>query len=403
MSDSPRRFMKQYPEESQEPVPIERYTSKDYFEREREAVFRRKWLNVGNTLQVRKPGDYFVVDLEILDTSLLIIHGKDGKIRAFHNMCSHRGAPVAWDKQGSCKGYLACRFHGWVYDLTGKLVQVSDAENFPSVKAEENGLTEVHCDVWKNFIFINMAQTPEETLAEHLAPISDDIGRFDFNGFTPAFSYRIDENVNWKTLQEAQLEGWHLPYLHEKTLARAVKIDGRQYRHAGIELHGLHGVLGSPPPESHELPPTAALASQFGTGTMQAFGTKAENNDDSYNFRGSFDFWHIFPNFFVGLLDGLYFTFNIWPVAVDRSIWEINGYYPPVKTAGELFALEYSKVSLRDPMMEDCYTHELISSRLKSGAKKHIHFQDEEILARHLGSGVDQCIKKYDSNHPRLA
>ncbi|MFD2500921.1 RHO alpha subunit C-terminal catalytic domain-containing protein [Rhizorhabdus histidinilytica] len=95
----------------------------------------------------------------------------------------------------------------------------------------------------------------------------------------------------------------------------------------------------------------------------------------------------------MGLLNGLFFTFNIWPQAVDRSVWEIKGYYPPVKTAGELFAREYSKVGLRDPMMEDCFTHELICAQLKSGAKQHIFFQDEEMLARHLSNGVDRCVR----------
>lgn len=391
--DAPRRFMRRYPEEGDGPIPVERYVSEDYFAREKDAVFRRKWLNVGHVLQAPKPGDYFVVDLKVAETALLVVHGKDGVFRAFHNMCSHRGAPVAWDASGSCKGYFACRFHGWVYDLTGRLVQVSDAANFPSVKAEDNGLTAVHCAEWQGFVFVNLSAEAPEPLADYLGSAGVEIGRYDFGGFAPAFSYRIEEAVNWKTLQEAQLEGWHLPYLHEKTLARAVKIEGRQYRHSAIELHGLHGVLGSPPPDSFVPSPVAMLASRFGTGTVQAFGSKAAATDEGYRFRGSFDFWHIFPNFFVGLLDGLFFTFNIWPVAVDRSIWEIKGYYPPVTNASGLFAREYSKVGLRDPMMEDCYTHELIAAQLKSGAKREIHFQDEEMLPRHLVNGVERCLQ----------
>jgi len=388
-----QRFTRRYPEEGSDPIPVERYTSQSYYEQEKDAVFRRKWLNVGHKMHAAQPGDYFVVELKVVETALVIVHGKDGVIRAFHNMCSHRGAPVAWDAQGTCRHFLACRFHGWVYDTTGKLVHVSDEGNFPSVDKSKNGLTPVHCNIWNGFIFVNLAQEPEETLDEYLAPVSDHIGKYDFEGFTPAFSYRIDENVNWKTLQEAQLEGWHLPFLHEKTLARAVKIDGRQYRHAAIELHGPHGVLGSPPPDNFVPPPTALLASQFGTGTVQAFGSKADKGADGYQFRGSFDFWHLFPNFFIGLLDGLFFTFNIWPVAVDRSVWEIKGYYPPVTNAGELFAREYSKVGLRDPMMEDCFTHELIAAQLKSGVKSFIHFQDEEMLVRHLSNGVDRCVR----------
>ncbi|KAJ8135388.1 hypothetical protein OY671_011399, partial [Metschnikowia pulcherrima] len=159
-------------------------------------------------------------------TSSSVIRGKDGEYRAFHNMCSHRGAPVAWDAEGSCRGYSACRFHGWVYDTTGKSVQITDAENFPGVHPAENGLTPVHCAIWKGFIFVNSADRPEQTSLEYSGRVADEIGRFDFEGYTPAFSYRIDEQVNWKTLQEAQLEGWHLPYSHEKTSARAVKIDG---------------------------------------------------------------------------------------------------------------------------------------------------------------------------------
>ncbi|QLC25055.1 Rieske 2Fe-2S domain-containing protein [Parasphingopyxis algicola] len=386
------RFSRRYPEEGGDPVPIERYTSEEYFAREKDRVFRRKWLNIGNRLDAPNPGDYFVVELPVANTSLLVIHGKDGEYRAFHNMCSHRGAPLAWDEKGSCRGYMACRFHGWVYDTKGNLVQVSDSENFPSVEKAENGLTPVNCDVWREFIFVNLAEEPEQSLHDFLGPVVDEIAAYDFSGFTPAFHYRIDENVNWKTLQEAQLEGWHLPYLHEKTLARAVKLEGKQFRHSAIELHGPHGVLGSPPPDAFEPSPAALLASQFGTGTMQAFA-KQRDPTEGYDFRGSFDFWHIFPNFFVGLLDGLYFTFNIWPVSVDRSIWEIKGYYPPIKNAGELFAREYSKVGLRDPMMEDCYTHELISKMLKSGAKSVLHLQDEEMMVRHLSNGVDRCVQ----------
>jgi phenylpropionate dioxygenase-like ring-hydroxylating dioxygenase large terminal subunit len=387
------RFSRRYPEEGTEPIPIDRYVSEDYYALEKERVFRRKWLNIGHVLQAPKVGDYFVFDLKVANTSLLVIHGKDGVIRAFHNMCSHRGSPLAWDRKGSCKGYLTCRFHGWVYDTAGQLVQISDAKNFPGVDPKKNGLTPVHCEVWQGFIFICLAVKPENTLLEYLGTVAPDIGNYDFTGFTPAFSYRIEEKVNWKTLQEAQLEGWHVPYLHEKTLARVTKVVGRQYRHAAIELHGIHGVLGSPPPDAFVPSPVAMLASRFGTGTVQAFSKKADPNKKGYSFRGSFDFWHIFPNFFVGLLDGLFFTFNIWPITVNDSVWEIKGYYPPVKTAGERFALEYSKVGLRDPMMEDCFTHELVGAALRSGAKSVVHFQDEELLVRHLSNGVDRCVR----------
>jgi phenylpropionate dioxygenase-like ring-hydroxylating dioxygenase large terminal subunit len=380
-----------------DPIPVSRYTSHAYFEQEKERIFRRKWLNVGRVTRIPNRGDYFVKDLRVANTSLLIIHGNDGKFRAFHNMCSHRANPVSWDDDGKCagkNGYIQCRFHGWVYDFTGKLVHVSDAANFPSVEKDKNGLTPVHCDVWEGFIFVNLAENPDQSLSEYLNPIVSEITGYPFADFVPSFSYRIDERVNWKTLQEAQLEGWHLPYLHDKTLALAVGRDGLQFRHAALDLLGPHGVIGAPPPKSYNPSPVGQIVGRYGTDTAAAFAKQqGAGGPAGPKWRGSFDFYFVFPNTFIGLLQGTYFTFNIWPIAVDHSIWEINGYYPKVATAGQLFAREYSKIGLRDPMMEDCYTHEKINGVIASGAKSHIHFQDEELLCRHMSDTADRCVR----------
>ena len=400
MTTEPCRFMNLYPEEGRDPVPVERYTSADYFAQERERVFRRKWLNVGHVLQAPKPGDYFVAELKILDTALLIIHGKDGQFRAFHNMCSHRGAPLAWDAQGSCRGYLACRFHGWVYDTTGKLVQISDAANFPTVKAEENGLTPVHCAVWKGFIFVNMAAEPEESLLDYLGPVADEIGRFDFDGFTPAFSYRIDENVNWKTLQEAQLEGWHLPTLHAKTLAKSATNIGKRFTHSALDCLGPHGFVSTFPPEVFNPSPVTAISGRYGVGTFDAFAVDQGAADkegrngagDGFKLNGAFDLYHVFPNLYIGLLNGTYFTYNIWPIAVDRTIWEITGYFPPAQNAGQMFAQQVGSIAFRDTLREDGFTHERICSVMSSGAKTHLHLQDEEMAIRNFMNAVNAYV-----------
>lgn len=391
----PLRFHKRFGMNTA-PVPVERYTSADYFERERERIFKRKWLNVGRVNRIPERGQYFVKDMRIANTSLLIVHGTDGVFRAFHNMCSHRANPVSWDEDGKCvgkAGYITCRFHGWVYDSTGKLVHVSDAANFPSVDKDADGLTPVHCAVWEGFIWVNLAERPEQTLEQYLAPISGEIAGYPFSDYEHSYSYRIDERVNWKTLQEAQLEGWHLPYLHEKTLALAVAKDGQQYRHASLETFGPHGLVSSPPPDSFTPSPVGQIAGRYGPDTMAAFAKKVDTAATGPKWRGAFDFWFVFPNTFIGLLQGTFFTFNIWPLAADHSIWEINGYTPPVDTAGAAFAREYSKIGLRDPMMEDCYTHEKINGVIHSGAKKFIHFQDEELICRHLSDTADRCVR----------
>ena len=111
------------------PVPIEPCVSSAYFEQEREQLFRRVWLNVGRVEDLPKAGDYFVKDLAVCHTSILVVRGKDDQIRAFHNMCSHRGNKLAWATQGACQ-LLTCKFHGWSYGLDGQLKFVPDEERF---------------------------------------------------------------------------------------------------------------------------------------------------------------------------------------------------------------------------------------------------------------------------------
>lgn len=95
-----------YPELGTGPIPIEPYISREYFEKERERIFRKVWLNIGRVEQIPSSGDYFVKDLAMCNTSILVVRGKDGVIRAFHNMCSHRGNQLVWDHYVSNGTYL---------------------------------------------------------------------------------------------------------------------------------------------------------------------------------------------------------------------------------------------------------------------------------------------------------
>src|SRR5579859_4546315 len=114
-SSDGQRWHNLYPELGTGPVPIEPYVSQDYFERERALIFRKVWLNVARVEQLPRPGDYLVKDLAVCKTSILIVRGKDGVIRAFHNMCSHRGNKIVAGGSGNCPGLFTCKFHGWTY------------------------------------------------------------------------------------------------------------------------------------------------------------------------------------------------------------------------------------------------------------------------------------------------
>lgn len=393
-SASVHRFTDQYPELGTAPVAVESYVSAEFFERERERIFRRVWINVGREEELARPGDYLVRDLAVGRTSVLLVRGEDGQVRAFHNMCSHRGNPVAWEERGHCDGRLVCRFHAWTYDTQGRLVHVTDRDRFFDVDPAQNGLTPIACESWRGFLFVNLAEQPGESLADYLSPVDQAFGAYPFESMKLSYVYEVDETVNWKLLTEAQLEGWHVPYLHEKTLARSAASKGQLFRHAALKRYGRHAVVSSHAPQGYEPSPVAAAAMRFGASSFDAFAVEdADGKGEGMKWHGAFDLYHVFPNLFVGLLRGTYFTYNIWPLAVDRSIWEIRIYNPPARNAGEVFSQEFGKCGLRDTLREDAFTHEKIQSVIGSGAKRVFHLQDEELVVRHFNRVVCDYVE----------
>ncbi|NKB35749.1 MAG: Rieske 2Fe-2S domain-containing protein [Gammaproteobacteria bacterium] len=390
------RYTHEHPQLGVEPLDTKRYYSETFFEQEREKIFKHCWLNIGREEEIPEPGDYIVRELEICKTSVLVVRGKDGQIRAFHNMCSHRANPVAWDERGHCPGVFVCRFHAWSYDTEGKLVSITDKDRFFDVKKEENGLTPISLDSWSGFIFINLQAEPEQSLAEFLSPADEAMKGYPFDKLSYTYFYKIKEKVNWKLLQEAQQEGWHLPYLHKNTLAKSATNSGELFRHAAVKCYGKHGLVSSHAPRDYKPSPSAAVSMKFGTGTFDAFAIEDEKDESANDFvwHGAFDLYHVFPNMFIGLLRGSFFTYHIWPLSVDESIWEVRFYYPKAKNAGELFALEYGKAGLRDALREDSFTHEKVQSVIASGAKEVLHFQDEELVLRNFNHFVDEYVNK---------
>ena len=376
-------FMDRYPDLPRTPVPVEPYVSPAVFDQERGAIFRKSWINIGREDDIPTAGEFFVRDVEIAEASILVVRGDDGVVRAFHNMCSHRGNPVAWEKSGKCR-YFTCRFHGWAYDTSGALAHVSDADRFFDVDPAKNGLTAINCAIWQGFIFVNLDENPSESLEDFLAPITELVDGYPFATMIKAYAYRAVEQVNWKTLIEAQMEGWHLPYLHKNTLARTATDKGKRFRHAALGCLGPHSLVSSQAPETFNPSPVTAISIRYGVGTFDAFSVESENDGKGPKWHGAFDLYHIFPNFYVGLLRGTYFTYNVWPLARDRTVWEVTVYYPPATNAGQLFSQTVGGIGLRDTLREDAFTHEQIGRVIGSGAKTHFHLQDEETAIRNF-------------------
>jgi phenylpropionate dioxygenase-like ring-hydroxylating dioxygenase large terminal subunit len=377
----------QYPELGTGPVPIEPYISPEYFELERERIFRKVWLNVGREEEIPKPGDSLVKDLPICRTSILVVRGKDGRVRAFHNVCSHRSNKLVWDQGGSCQNF-ACKFHGWTYNLEGKLTFVPDEESFFALKKGELGLTPVATDTWQGFIFINLDPQPKESLKEYLGEWAENLEGYPFTEYSATcYTWQTELRANWKILKDAFQEAYHVAFLHKRSVPDSFTSKSNPFCHGlDYKLYPRHrrmSVFGNP---EHRPTAVEALAYRFGALIIRndfSMDRLPPGVNPTRDPSWALDLNVVFPNFFVDVSEGSYFTYNMWPLAVDRTLWEVRNYFPKAQSAGQRFSQEYSKVIFRDVLMEDANTLERTQSVLASGAKTLFILQDQEILIRH--------------------
>lgn len=393
---TPGRWHARHPHLGTGPLPADAFTSKEQFELERERIFKKVWLNVGRVEQVPNPGDFFVKDIAMCQTSILVARGRDGEIRAFHNMCSHRGNKIAWNAQGNCKVFT-CKFHGWVYGLDGELRHVPDEENFFDFQRDGYGLTPVACDIWEGFIFINTDPDPQETLDEYLGELVRDLAGFPFAEFSATSgSWTTEVRANWKTVKDAFQEVYHVAFLHGTSIPDS--FTGPRNPHAQIldlKLYPRHGKAALWGNAEIQPTPVASVAFRHGAFVLRKNYEESQlpPGVNSQGFEDwALDLHVIFPCFFVDVSEGSYFTHNFWPIDVDRTIWQSTQYFPKPQTAGERFNQEYGHVIFRDIILEDGKTLEETQSMLASGAKREFPLQDEEILVRHSHYVVDQMI-----------
>ena len=386
----------QYPHLGKDPLPAEVFTSAEQFEQERERIFKKVWLNAGRVEQIPHPGDYFVKDLAVCNTSVIVVRGKDGTVKAFHNMCSHRGNKIAWDNRGTCRMFT-CKFHGWSYGLDGSLKFVPDEERFFPLQKETLGMTPVAVDVWEGFIFVNVDPTPQETLHDYLGELGAGLTGYPFGELSATWtSWTTEVKANWKVIKDAFQEVYHVAFLHKRSIPDSFTSKANPYAHAlDVRLYPRHGSMSLYGNAELQPSPVAELAFRHGAFVIRKdFSADrllpAVNPTRSKDW--SLDLNVIFPAFFVDVSEGSYFTHQFLPLAVDRTIWTSTQYFPQAKTPGQRFSQEYGNVIFRDIILEDGRTFEETQSVLSSGAKKAFYLHDEEILVRHSHHVIAQML-----------
>ncbi len=210
------------------------YSSPALFELERMKVFLNHWQLVGHVNDIPAPGDWFAFDL--LGERAIIMRGRDNMVRAFHNLCRHRGARVVDGMKGHCKGALVCPFHGWVYNLDGTLRGPARPETFGDMDRSKFALKPIEMEVWHGFIFLRFLPGPQPSVAEYLADYDQDFADFRAEELLPVAQagWETVLPINWKSVRDVDNEGYHVAMAHPGLQ----DLYGRTYRDV-VHTNGL--------------------------------------------------------------------------------------------------------------------------------------------------------------------
>jgi Rieske 2Fe-2S family protein len=213
-----RAFVPEFPamnnlSHTEHSLPSSWYFDPAHFQAELDAVWYREWVCVGRLDAIPRTGDYFLA--EIGSQRLIVTRDRDGKPRAFHNTCRHRGSLLCTESGGRFKaGRIVCPYHTWTYSLQGTLVATPGRFPTPDFSMEDHSLYSVHADCWGGYIFINLAETPAKSLQEFLGEEARFVERWPLAEMVSVQQDRTTLGCNWKIFWENYSECYHCPRIH---------------------------------------------------------------------------------------------------------------------------------------------------------------------------------------------
>ena len=231
------------------------YTDPERLTLEREHVFRHTWHIAGHQSEIPAPGDFKV--WERFGQSVVIARQADGSLAAFHNVCRHRGARIAAEGGACPDGRLTCPFHGFAYDLTGKVVAIPERASFDPARLEGLRAHPVSVEVWDGWLCIHLDPPKAEPIDLFLGELREELGWYDMGSWAYHGSSTYVAEANWKSVLEGFLETWHAPFVHPSTIRAGVDVPRTTYATLGphsmmvIPLEG-GGIETAPAPVEHQ-------------------------------------------------------------------------------------------------------------------------------------------------------
>jgi Rieske 2Fe-2S family protein len=390
-------------------VSYEDCISPEFYEIERQAIFTRAWLNVGRVEDLPRNGAFFTKELEVAKTSIVVVRDLQGEVRAFHNVCRHRGNKLLWsdfpgaETNGTGRAFT-CKYHGWRYALDGACTFVQQETEFFDLDKTDLGLVPVHCEVWAGFIFVNLAKEPEQTLIEFLGPMVSALAGYPFDVMTERYDFSADNHCNWKVFLDAFQEYYHVPVLHSQEGTPAVRAQMTGFEAPHYQLDGPHRMVstsGVPRrlwPSDYRYPiETATRSGLNGPWDEPDLGSDLLGINPGRIKDWEIDNFQIFPNLEILIWkSGWYIVYRYWPTSYNTHRFEGTLFFLPSKKASDRAARECAVVMFKEFALQDAGTLVGTQQALESaGAPDAYPLCDQELLVRHFHKSVADWVDDY--------
>lgn len=193
-------------------LPAWTYHDEEFHQVELDRVFRPSWQVVCHISDIAGPGDWHTLDY--CGESVILVRGADDVLRAFTNVCRHRGSRLV-DGASGCAKKLVCPYHAWTYDLDGRLTGVPDRASYPTLDRNRAGLVPVELEVWRGFIFVRLEDDGGPTVAQQMAPYEAMVAPYRFEELEALGRVTLrPREVNWKNVGDNYSDGLHIPVAH---------------------------------------------------------------------------------------------------------------------------------------------------------------------------------------------
>jgi len=193
-------------------LPAWTYRDAEFHALEKTRIFRPSWQVVCHVSDLPKQGDWHTLDY--IGESVIVTRGGDGRLRAFTNVCRHRGSRLV-DGQSGCARKFVCPYHAWTYNLEGGLTGVPDGASYPALDKGKTGLAPVEIEIWRGFVFVRLEDDGGPSVSDMMAPYEALVAPYRFEELTALGRVTMRPRaVNWKNVGDNYSDGLHINIAH---------------------------------------------------------------------------------------------------------------------------------------------------------------------------------------------